>query len=156
MSLDAFGKPTGDPRWRLVHPLRRRVTMAFLRCQVCTAPVKHRDGVLFLKTADRLDCTAPLRTAQPPVCREHARMAAQRCPHLRRKGHIALLAARFPLYGVIGTAYQYGENSVQALTSTEAPLPYSHPQTGWFLASQLIREPREYEVVNLDDLVPAA
>ncbi|MFI5738892.1 hypothetical protein ACIA9I_10995 [Streptomyces anulatus] len=37
----------------------------------------------------------------------------------------------------------------------DAPVPYGHPQVGWFLASQLVRELRDYEVVNLDDLVPA-
>ncbi|OKK02381.1 hypothetical protein AMK26_22180 [Streptomyces sp. CB03234] len=156
MSLGNDGMPTGTPRWRLVHPLRQRSTMALLRCQVCTVQLKRSDGILFLETADDLDYTGPVKTAQPPVCLAHARMAASRCPRLRRKGHVALLARRFPLYGVIGTAYQYGPNGIQALSGTDRPLPYSHPQIGWFLASQLVRELRDYEVVKLDDLVPAA
>lgn len=83
-------------------------------------------------------------------------MAARRCPRLRSKGHVALLATRFPLYGVIGTPYQYTADGIQPLAASDAPLPYNHPQIGWFLASQLVRELREYEVVSLDDLVPAA
>ncbi|MFI2116657.1 hypothetical protein ACH489_19520 [Streptomyces rubiginosohelvolus] len=81
-------------------------------------------------------------------------MAARRCPRLRSKGHVALLATRFPLYGVIGTPYQFTGDGIQPLASSDAPLPYSHPQTNWFLASQLVRELREYKVVNMDDLVP--
>ncbi|WP_258177144.1 hypothetical protein [Streptomyces solincola] len=157
MSLDFGGQPTGSPKWRLVHPLRQRTTMALLRCQVCTVQLKRSDGILFVETADdRDDYTGPVKTAQPPVCLEHARMAARRCPRLRAKGHVALLATRFPLYGVIGTPYQYTADGIQPLSSTDVPLPYSHPQIGWFLASQLVRELREYTVVNLDDLVPAA
>lgn len=156
MSLDGYGMPTGTPRWRLVNPLRQRATMALLRCQVCTVQLKRSDGILFLETADDLDRTGPIKTAQPPVCLEHARMAAQHCPRLKAKGHVALLATLFPLYGVIGTAYQYGANGIQALTSSEAPLPYNHPQIDWFLASQLVRELRDYEVIQLGDLVPAA
>lgn len=57
---------------------------------------------------------------------------------------------------MIGHAYQYGENGIQALSDMDSPIPYSHPQIGMFLASQLVRELREYKVVNLDDLDPAA
>ncbi|MER6236689.1 hypothetical protein ABT185_11555 [Streptomyces clavifer] len=157
MSLGFAGQPTGNPRWRLVHPLRQRITMALLRCQVCTVPLKRSDGILFVETADDGDdYTGPVKTAQPPVCLEHARMAARRCPRLRSKGHVALLATRFPLYGVIGTPYQYTADGIQPLAASDAPLPYNHPQIGWFLASQLVRQLGEYEVVSLDDLVPAA
>lgn len=90
MSLGFAGQPTGNPRWRLVHPLRQRITMALLRCQVCTVPLKRSDGILFVETADDGDDhTRPVKTAQPPVCLEHARMAARRCPRLRSKGHVA-------------------------------------------------------------------
>ncbi|WP_260608958.1 hypothetical protein [Streptomyces sp. WAC 01325] len=34
----------------------------------------------------------------------------------------------------------------------DAPVEYGHPQLGWFLASQLVRELRDYEVISLDDL----
>ncbi|MDJ0380825.1 hypothetical protein [Streptomyces sp. G-G2] len=156
MSLDTFGQPCGTPRWRMVHPHRQRVTMALLRCQVCTVQLKRTDGILFLETAGEEGYDGPVKTAQPPVCLEHARMAAGRCPRLRARGHVALLATRFPLYGVIGHAYQWSANGLQALSDMDSPIPYRHPQIGMFLASQLVRELREYKVVNLDDLVPAA
>lgn len=79
MSLDAFGNPHKMPRWRLVHPHRQRATMALLRCQVCTVQLQRKDGILFLETADgQADYDGPVRTAQPPVCLEHARVAADR------------------------------------------------------------------------------
>ncbi|MFJ2444106.1 MULTISPECIES: hypothetical protein [unclassified Streptomyces] len=130
MSVDINGMPTGTPRWRLVHPLRQRTTMALLRCQVCTVQLKRSDGILFAETADDLDCAGPIKTAQPPVCLAHARMAAQRCPRLRSKGRVALLATRFPLYGVIGTAYRYNSDGIQALAGTDVPISYNHPQIG--------------------------
>ncbi|MGC0407705.1 hypothetical protein RKD31_000948 [Streptomyces sp. SAI-163] len=155
MSLDAFGNPCGTPQWRLVHPHRQRVTMSLLRCQVCVVQLRRKDGILFLDTAgDQADYDGPVKTAQPPVCLEHARVAADRCPRLRSKGHVALLATRFPMYGVIGHAYQYGGNGLQALSNVDSPIPYSHPQIGMFLASQLVRELRDYTIVNLDDLAP--
>ncbi|GAT79544.1 protein-L-isoaspartate O-methyltransferase [Streptomyces sp. F-3] len=154
MSLDAFGDPAGRPQWGLVHPLRQRVTMHLPRCQVCAEPVPCRGGVLFLETASRIEGPGPLRTAQPPVCREHARMAVERCPRLGRHGYIALRATRCPLHGVIGTRYRCGENGLRAFAGTEDTLPCNHPQIGWFLALQLVRELREYDVVHLDDLAP--
>lgn len=45
---------------------------------------------------------------------------------------------------------------ITAREGEEADSLVGHPQIGWFLASQLVRELREYEVVNLDDPVPAA
>lgn len=130
MSLGFAGQPTGNPRWRLVHPLRQRITMALLRCQVCTVPLKRSDGILFVETADDGDdYTGPVKTAQPPVCLEHARMAARRCPRLRSQGHVALLATRFPLYGVIGTPYQYTADGIQPLAASDAPCPTPTPRS---------------------------
>ena len=157
MSLDSVGNPCGTPRWKLVDPLRQRATMSLLRCQVCTVQLQRKDGILFLEPENgEADYGRRLRTAQPPVCGKHARMAAERCPRLRSKGHVALLATRFPLYGVIGQAYQWSANGLQALSYDDSPMPYGHPQIGMFLASQLVRELRDYRVVNLDDLIPAA
>ncbi|MEU2069103.1 hypothetical protein [Streptomyces anulatus] len=77
-------------------------------------------------------------------------------PPAQEQGPRRLLATRFPLYGVIGTPYQYTADGIQPLAASDAPLPYNHPQIDWFLASQLVRELRDYEVVSLDDPVPAA
>ncbi|MEU0857527.1 hypothetical protein ABZ352_19090 [Streptomyces griseofuscus] len=155
--------PEGDAEWKLVHPARQRETMLFLRCQVCVRPAKgvttaqlpDRPGVLFLETAGP-GLGRPIRTAQPPVCVEHAHEAARRCKHLVRNGHVALLATRFRLYGVLGTPYTWTPTGVRALPGSDDPVPYGDPRLRWFLASQLVRELREYEVVNLADLVPAA
>ncbi|OIJ86421.1 hypothetical protein [Streptomyces colonosanans] len=156
-SLGSDKMPTGTPQWRLVNPVRQRVMMGLLRCQVCTAQTKRTDGVLFLETLDDLDFTRPVRTAQPPVCLEHARVAAKRCPRLRSRGHVALLATRFPIYGVIGTAYQWhGAGGIRAVSDAGSHFPYTHPQIGWVLGSQLVRELRDYQVVNVDDLALTA
>ncbi|MBT2491604.1 hypothetical protein J7E96_24365 [Streptomyces sp. ISL-96] len=148
--------PEGLPRWKMIHPARQRETMAMLRCQVCVGPAKTDAGTLFLETATGYRSGWPPRTAQPPVCLEHAHLAAERCPHLVRNGHVALMVRKSPLYGVIGTPYMYGLDGVQALAGDDAPVPYGDPGLWWFLASQLVRELRDYTVVNLDDLVPAA
>jgi len=159
-SLNASGKPTGKPQWRLVNPTRQRKAMEQLRCQVGFCPTETDQGYVFLAGAAE-DAShragEPVKTAQPPVCLKHLRPAIELCPHLR-KGHVAFRARATSVWGVIGSRYR--------LTPTGlAPLPvdiddervaYGHPQLGWFLASQLVRELRDYEVVNLDDLVPAA
>ncbi|MET9293066.1 hypothetical protein [Streptomyces sp. NPDC003077] len=155
-SIHPDGLPAGSPKWRMVHPARQRECMLLLRCQVCVQPLKHPNGVLFLETAAQAAPDGPVQTAQPPVCLQHARMAAERCPHLARKGHVALMANRYPLYGVIGTPYQYGSHGLTALAFDDRPIPYGSPLLRWLLASQLVRELRAYQVVRLDDLVPVA
>ncbi|MEV7381937.1 hypothetical protein [Streptomyces lydicus] len=82
-------------------------------------------------------------------------MAVQRCRNLVNHGHVALMATRCPLYGVIGSPYQWNDG-VRALPGDDEPVPYGNDRLRWFLASQLVRELREYQVVNLDDLVAAA
>ncbi|GHG95387.1 hypothetical protein [Streptomyces rubradiris] len=158
-SLDTFGQPTGRPKWRLVHPVRQRKAMRFLRCQVRACPAKlSSGGYLFLETADEKprEPGQPVRTGQPPVCLEHAHLAVSLCPRLS-KGHVAFLARKAPLWGVIGTRYRFGSLGLTPLPAEEQlPMPYGHPQLGWFLASQLVRELTEYDVVSLDDLKPVA
>ncbi|MDI3408914.1 hypothetical protein [Streptomyces cavernicola] len=155
--LGRDNQPTGNPQWKLVHPARQRETMLYLRCQMCAGRAKTGAGTLFLETADAGDVnglSGPIRTAQPPVCLEHARMAAERCPHLMREGHVALLATRCPLFGVIGTPYRFGRTGPEALAGDDVPVPYGDPRLRWFLASQLVRELRQYQVVDLRDLTP--
>ncbi|MFE4254369.1 hypothetical protein ACFRU3_33685 [Streptomyces sp. NPDC056910] len=160
-SLGTDRLPTGDPRWKLVHPSRQRETMLRLRCQVCFASTKavrrqapERSGVLFLHTAQS-GLGQPVRTWQPPVCVEHAMLAAARCPPLGREGHVALLARRFRLYGVIGTPHALACDGVRVLAGDDIPIPYGDPRLRWFLASQLVRELSDFEVVNLAELTPA-
>lgn len=157
-SIGDDGLPTGEPKWRLVHPARQRETMLKLRCQVCFADARTDDGILFLQSARQglPTSSAAVRTAQPPVCRRHARAAAKRCDHLVEHGHVALLARSAPLYGVIGTPHVYSDDGIRVLAGDDGPVPYGDPVLRWFLASQLVRSLKAYTVVDLDDLAPAA
>ncbi|MEU6325603.1 hypothetical protein, partial [Streptomyces sp. NPDC047009] len=77
------GLPTGRPRWRMVHPSRQRECMEQLRSQVCAQPARTHHGIVFLAGPGEVrPDDAVVRTAQPPVCLQHARAAAQQCPHL--------------------------------------------------------------------------
>jgi hypothetical protein len=159
-SLNASGQPTGKPQWRMVHPTRQRQAMEQLRCQIRMCPPETNRGYLFLAGAEEDTGRRPgdpVRTAQPPVCLKHARTSIELCPHLR-KGHVALVARATSIWGVIGTRYRLGATGLEPLPGNddEAPVPYGHPQMGWVLASQLLRELTDYEVVSLDDLVSAA
>jgi hypothetical protein len=151
-TIGAGGLPTGRPRWRMVHPSRQRETMLQLRCQVCARSARTRHGVIFLAGPGEVRSEdAVVRTAQPPVCLEHARLAAEQCPHLAGRPTV-LLVHSAPLYGVIGTPYQYGHGGLQALPATDEALPYGHPSLRWFLASQMVRQLRAYTIVGLGDL----
>lgn len=157
-SIGDGGLPTGEPKWRMLHPARQRETMLRLRCQVCVADARTSDGILFLESkkdgVPTLSTT--VRTAQPPVCRRHARIAAKRCPYLAAHGSVMLLAQSAPLYGVVGTPHVYSGNGLQVLAGDDAPVPYGDPSLRWFLASQLVRTLPAFTVMDLDDLTPAA
>ncbi|MFG3518285.1 hypothetical protein [Streptomyces bobili] len=87
-----------------------------------------------------------------PVCARHLRTAAQLCPHL--DGHpTVFLAQSAPLYGTTGTLYGLGADGVQPVTQPEPPLPYRHPDTGCFLASQQIRRLHTYRILKVDALL---
>lgn len=148
--------PTGRPRWRMVHPSRQRECMEQLRCQVCAQPARTKEGCLFLAGPGEVHADdAVVRTAQPPVCAAHARIAAEQCPHLDGRPTV-FLAQSAPLYGVLGTSYQYTGSGLQALPAAgRDALPYGHPGLRWYLASQLIRRLRAYTVIDLDDACPA-
>jgi hypothetical protein len=147
--------PQGRPAWRMVHPARQRETMERLLCQVCAGSTKVGDAHLFLESTESPTPAKRILTAQPPVCPAHAAAAIHQCPHLLRNGHRALLVRHAPLYGVIGTPYQWSASGLQALPGDDEPLPYTSPMLPWYLASQLVRTIRDYTVVDLDDLVDA-
>ncbi|WP_252126603.1 hypothetical protein [Streptomyces sp. MBT84] len=126
--------------------------MQQLRCQVCAHSARTRHGIIFLAGPDEArPQEAVVRTAQPPVCLRHARTAAEQCPHLDGRPTV-FLAQSAPLYGVIGTPYQYSDDGLQAISATDEALPYGHPDLRWFLASQMVRRLRAYTVITLDDL----
>ncbi|MEE1672206.1 hypothetical protein RCR19_43160 (plasmid) [Streptomyces sp. WAC07094] len=151
-TIGADGLPTGRPSWRMVHPSRQRECMQQLRCQVCALSARTRHGIIFLAGPDEArPQEAVVRTAQPPVCLRHARTSAEQCPHLDGRPTV-FLAQSAPLYGVIGTPYQYSDDGLQAISATDEALPYGHPDLRWFLASQMVRRLRAYTVITLDDL----
>ncbi|MGW2962722.1 hypothetical protein ACWDGI_30255 [Streptomyces sp. NPDC001220] len=144
--------PTGRPRWRMVHPSRQRECMELLRCQVCAQPARTPSGYLFLAGPNEVRPTdAVVRTAQPPMCRTLAPVAAEQCPHLAGRP-LVFLTRSAPLYGVIGTPYHYSHDGLQALPANDTPPLYGHPGLRWFLASQLVRRLRAYTIHPLDDL----
>ncbi|MEV6758401.1 hypothetical protein [Streptomyces sp. NPDC051214] len=157
-SIGADRLPAGEPKWRLIHPSRQRECMLKLKCQVCVAPARTPEGILFLESKKQGIPTpsSTIRTAQPPLCRRHARMAAQRCPYLAEHGHVALLAQSARMYGVIGTPYAYTSKGIQALAADDVPIAYEDPALRWVLASQMLRTLRSFTVVDLNDLAPAA
>ncbi|MFI6730969.1 hypothetical protein NRF20_01735 [Streptomyces sp. R-74717] len=57
-----------------------------------------------------------------------------------------------PLYGVIGTPYQWTRDGIVALAGNDTPIPYRASELRWFLASQLVRCLQDFTVVDLDDL----
>ncbi|MFH8698821.1 hypothetical protein [Streptomyces chartreusis] len=154
-SLNASGRPTSKPQWRLVNPTRQRRAMQQLRCQINFCPAETSRGYVFLADAEEGPSShagEPVRTAQPPVCLKHVRPSLELCKHLR-KGHVAFLARATSIWGVIGSRYRLTVTGLQPLPAEDdAPVEHGHPQLGWFLASQLVRELRDYEVISLDDL----
>ncbi|MEV6055218.1 hypothetical protein [Streptomyces sp. NPDC052107] len=151
-TIGADDLPSGRPQWRMVHPSRQRECMEQLRCQVCAQSARTRHGIIFLAGPGEVQPEqAVVRTAQPPVCLKHARPAAEQCPHLCGRPTVFLVQSA-PLYGVIGTPYQYGNGGLQALPATDQPLPYGHPGLRWYLASQMVRRLRAYTVITLGDL----
>lgn len=97
--VDDKEQPTGRPQWRLMHPLRQRGCMQMLRCQVCAGPARTPMGWIFLAGPNAVDLSdEPVLTNQPPVCPEHARTAAQLCPHLTGEP-VVFLARSAPCMG---------------------------------------------------------
>jgi hypothetical protein len=150
--VDAEGRITGEPQWKLMHPHRQMVCMQTLTCQVCTQPARTSLGFIFLAGPRDHDPTqANILTNQPPVCRKHVRAAARLCPHLEDAPRV-FLARSAPLYGVHGTLYGRDERGVNVIAQPDAPLPYGHPNIETFLASQLVRRLQSFSVISLDEL----
>ncbi|MEU7278702.1 hypothetical protein AB0A69_07920 [Streptomyces sp. NPDC045431] len=152
----ATNMPTGQPRWKFVHPSRQRETMLELRCQVCVQPAKTPLGWIFMAGPQELGSESDLViTVQPPVCAKHVRPAALLCPHLDGQPLI-FLAQAAPLYGVHGTLYGFSaEHGVHVVDTPEHPLPYGHPNLPTFLASQLVRRLKAFQLITLDELTQA-
>ncbi|WP_243761602.1 hypothetical protein [Streptomyces sp. YIM 98790] len=148
---------TGAPRFAEVHPSRQREAMTWLRCQVCLRPASRTGaGWLFMESAGPNGRRSPdglegMLTAQPPVCAEHARLAAQRCPHLASAGFIVVRARLPRLYGVIGTSYRATPGGgLAADEGDDTPVSYrDRHRLRWLIASQLVRQLCGVTAVNL-------
>ncbi|WP_406434152.1 hypothetical protein OHA59_45325 [Streptomyces sp. NBC_01589] len=79
------------------------------------------------------------------------RVAVEQCPHLQ-KSYTALMVRSAPLYGVIGTPYEWTAQGIKALAGNDSPVSYRDPALRWFLASQLVRTLADFTVVDLDGL----
>ncbi|MFI5753119.1 hypothetical protein ACIBBE_46655 [Streptomyces sp. NPDC051644] len=146
------GIPSGRPQWRLIHPARQRETMTRLSLSDLRRPYQNTGGLPVPGTrCQRRSAAWGLRTAQPPVCLAHLRAAVEQFPRLQ-EGYTALMVRSAPLYGVIGTPYQWTAQGIQALAGNDTPVPYRTSELRWFLGSQLVRCLQGFTVVDLDDL----
>ncbi|MGW5507155.1 hypothetical protein ACWEV9_05205 [Streptomyces albogriseolus] len=153
--VDDQGRPTGRPQWRMMHPLRQRGCMQTLRCQVCAGPARTPLGWIFLAGPSTVGPNnEPVLTNQPPVCPQHARTAAELCPHLTAEPMV-FLARSAPLYGVIGVGYGVRDGNVQVVERPAGPLPYGHPLMPTVLASQMVRRLGGVRLLSLGGLFTA-
>lgn len=141
----------GRPQYGSVHPLRQRLAMTGLRCQICGSPAdRTADGVLWLLDASPDDPTLRSdreRTAHPPVCLPCATRSTSACPHLRGSSTVLRVRAFSP-YGVRGALYRPTAGPPQAVDAVN--LPFGDPRMPWMRAGQLIMRLVEFTVVNLE------
>ncbi|MEV5237360.1 hypothetical protein [Streptomyces pseudogriseolus] len=150
--VDDEGRPMGRPQWRMMHPLRQRGCMQTLRCQICAGPARTSLGWIFLAGPGTVDPNnEPVLTNQPPVCPEHARTAAELCPHLTAEPMV-FLARSAPLYGVNGVGYGVRDGNVQVVERPDGPVPYGHPLMPTVLASQMVRRIGAFRLLSLAEL----
>ncbi|MFI7272649.1 hypothetical protein [Streptomyces sp. NPDC049879] len=140
----------GRPDFSSLHPTRQRRALAERLCQVCDGPASHtRDGWLFLLNADEIQDTRDVEGAKntsPPVCLRCADLATRFCPHLGNPMGIRVRRPR--IWGVFGTVYTVTPAG-RLEPHHDEYMPYGHPATGWFIASQLVVELRRCTVVDL-------
>ncbi|MFD5588969.1 hypothetical protein ACFWII_34920 [Streptomyces sp. NPDC127063] len=152
---DRRGMPTGQPRWRLVHPARQRYAMRHMLCQVCVRPARTPLGYIFLEGPQELRSEDDLvLTAQPPVCAKHVVSAARLCPHLDGRPLVYLTQAS-PLYGVHGTVYDHGDEGVFVKALPKTALPYGSDVLRNVLASKLVRRLKTFQLITLEELMRA-
>ncbi|GAA2135152.1 hypothetical protein [Streptomyces synnematoformans] len=136
----------GRPDFRSLHSHRQRRAMLGMLCQVCGAPAgRTARGWLFL-----LQLPGPGEppahwpggglSAKPPVCVPCARLALRHCPRLTDP--LAVRVRKPRVWGVFGGLITPDAGGTLVQSPTDEHLPYGHPATRWFLASQLVVELR--------------
>ncbi|ARF73777.1 hypothetical protein B7C62_17015 [Kitasatospora albolonga] len=155
-ALSSSGRPVGRPLDGMLHPGRQHGVMLRRYCGVCARLAQTNGGRhLHLVTDDERLESGTVRTVHPPVCLDHAAAAAM-SPRLRH-GYTALLVRASVLSGVLGTPCTPAGLGVRLAPGEHRFVPYTDKETlRWFLAFGLVRDLTDYEVVNPNDLVPAA
>jgi hypothetical protein len=139
----------GVPDFGKVHPHRQRQAMRRLLCQVCGGPAdQNEQGVLWLIDDTSHEWSGKEMTPNPPICLPCAGSARRVCPHLRRKGVLALRARHAPIVGVSGRLYALSRRGPTPLG--RATLTYDDPQVRLLQAHHLLRELRDCTAVDLD------
>ncbi|WP_093837668.1 hypothetical protein [Streptomyces aidingensis] len=137
------GSPgNGRPAFGTLHSGRQRHAMLRRLCQVCGGPADRTSrGWLFLlphsghPAGEPPGRTEGALSTKPPVCRPCADLAARHCPHLT--GAIAVRCRGPRVWGVFGGLCVPAPGG-RLVSPTDGYLPYGHPATPWFLASQLV------------------
>lgn len=122
-----------------MHPLRQRVAMAGLLCQVCGGPADRNENGVLWRIGDAPDAPGSwpqgLETAHPPVCQPCADLSVRACPHLRQR-FVALRVRSWTQAGVHGALYRPG--CPDPVLTDATGIPFDHPAVQWIIASQLI------------------
>jgi hypothetical protein len=135
----------GKPLFVDMHPVRQRLAMQRMLCQVCARPASRtEEGYLWLLPKHpgyQLDLLRYAPTTTPPVCIECARLSVRMCPRLR-SSYVAL-RAHPRVFGVSGVRvdlgriiapindgdgfYVYGEPAIhEVIAVNQACLLYDH------------------------------
>jgi hypothetical protein len=135
----ALAQGKGRPEFDVVHVHRGKRVMSNLLCQVCGGPsdVNHL-GRLFLLEDERGVEGWPERevTTHPPLCLEHAPLAARLCPHL--EGNVvAVRARRVEVDCVYGNVYAHSGGPLPVLVARKQIVPFDDARLRWTLATQL-------------------
>ncbi|MER5601669.1 hypothetical protein [Streptomyces sp. NPDC002265] len=122
---------TGEPLWSTVHGPRQRRAMRKLLRQVCGEPADRDErGWLWLLEDERNSGPSwpeGEMTTHPPVCVPCAPIAARLCPHLRRRGAVAVRVAEVIVDAVYGHRYHHGPSTCTS--------PAAGPSSGWSATS---------------------
>lgn len=134
----------GKPLYKRQEPLRQRIAMRELRCQVCARPTEQTErGTLWLlpsdSTPDRTVLPGELTVAFPPICPHCARVSVRLCPRLRER--YVLVYARSRVCGVDGILFAPGRDkpAMSWLDRANLIVPHDSPLAPWMLALQLHR-----------------
>ncbi|WP_433892726.1 hypothetical protein [Streptomyces sp. CA-111067] len=159
-SLNAAGRPVGQPIWPKVHPSRQRECMGEMLCHYCKGEPSHTAaGTLFLDVVGpeqraKPDWPEGSFTFQPPLCLPHAKKAVDDCGHGHRHGGFTGLRVLEPRWhGVLGTPYQDSAGRPKATRTgagrnTEV-IPFNHPHKRLFLGTQYALALHDVTVVDL-------